>query len=185
MVTKNGASAVPSIVPGSTVWTNRTVELVKLGHMFVVQKAFTGYAVGSTINFLIDLSAVDAEFLVLYEIKYGVTQGKGIATFYEKGDYAGGTIVPIFNRNENSSQVAKTVFTIAPSGTTPGAEGQSYIAGGEAQGNSLSGGTSSDSLEVPTEVNTSFSRLFRIVHSEGSGNFDLNLRILFAEIPAP
>lgn len=182
MINDNGFSPVPSVVPGSTVVTNRTVELVKLGKMFIAQKAFTGLTVGSTVDFLIDLSAVTAEFLVLYEIKFSITQGKAVGTFYEKGDYSGGTAVPIFNRNENAGVAAKTVLTLNPTGTTPGVEGQSYIAGGEAQGVNLAGGTSSDATDVPTEVNTSIDRLFRIVQSGGSGTFDLDLRLVFAEI---
>ena len=182
-MTGNGIPApIPSIVPGSNVITNRTVELVKLGHMFIVQKVFTGIAVGAVTDFLIDLSAVTSNFIVLYELSFGVTQGKALATFYEKGDYSGGTVVPINKKNENKAQNPNAIITIGPTGTTPGPEGTSYIAGGEAQGNSLSGGESIDK-DTPTEINAAISRLLRIAHSGGSGFFDLNLRLLFAEIP--
>lgn len=182
MIGNGPSEPIRSTVPGSTVISNRTVELVKLGHMFIAQKVFPGITVDSTVDFLFDLSAVDSEFLVLYEINYKISQGKAIATFYEKGDYAGGTVVPIFNRNENKSQVAKTVLTKNPVGTTPGGEGQSYLAGGEAQGVNLAGGTTEET-DLPTEVNTAIDRLFRIVQSGGSGTFDLSVRFVFAEIP--
>ncbi len=177
----NNLKVVPSIVPGSTVQTNRTVELVKLGHMFLVQDVFTGISVNATTDFLLDLSAVDANFIVLYEFVFGVTQGKAIATFYEKGDYSGGTPVGIQKKNENKAQVPKTIITIAPIGTTPGPKGTAYIAGGEAQGNSLSGGDSLDK-DTPTEINSAISRILRVVQTGGTGTFDLNLRLLFAEI---
>jgi len=180
----NNLNVVPSIVPGSTVITNRTVELVKLGHMFLVQKVFTGIDVDSTIDFLMDLSAVTADFIVLYEFSFSISQGKAVATFYEKGNYAGGSVVPIQKKNENKVQTANTVLTKDPIGTVPGPEGTSYLTGGEAQGNNLAGGERLDK-DTPTEINSAIDRLLRIVHSGGASEstFDLDLRILFAEIP--
>lgn len=185
MIGENGFSPVPSIIGASTVITNRTVETVKLGHMFIVQKVFRDIDVESVVDFLVSLGAVTAQYFVLYEFKYKVSQGKGIGTFYEKGDYAGGTAVPIFNRNEKSSQTPEVVITKDPVGTTPGTEGQSYLAGGETQGNNLAGGTSEEGIDLPTEVNTAIDRLFRVEQIGGVGTFDLDLRIVFAEIPAP
>lgn len=182
MITQQTFSPVPSVVPGSTVWTNRTVELIKLGHMFLVQKVFTGLTVGATIDFLIDLSAVTSEFVVLYEFSFSVTQGKTIATFYEKGDYAGGSTVLITKKNENKAQTPTLVLTQSPTGTTLGTEGTSYLAGGESQGVSLSGGDRIDK-DTPTEINSAIDRLLRFVHSGGTGTFDLDLRMMFAEIP--
>jgi len=178
----NGEQApIKSVVPGSTVITNRTVELVKLGHMFTIQKVFKAIDVGDVVDFLFDLSAVDADFLVLYEVSFNVTQGKAVGTFYEKGNYSGGTVVPIFKRNENKAQTAKAILTRDPAGTTPGPEGTSYLAGGESQGNNLAGGGSSDK-DFPTEINTSVDRLFRIEQTGGTDTFDLDLRLIFAEI---
>jgi hypothetical protein len=132
---------------------------------------------------LLNLSNVDAEFLVLYQIEYRITQGKATGTFFEKGNYGGGTPIHIFNRNENSPQAAKSIITVDPTGDTLGLEGQSYIAGGEVQGLNLAGGTVGEVADLPTEVNPAIDRIFQILQAGGSGTFDLSLRLVFAEIP--
>ena len=150
--------------------------------MFLVQKVFLGLTVDTTTDFLMDLSAVDADFLVLYEFSFYVTQGKALGTFYENGNYSGGAEVPINKKNENKAQLPKTILTINPTGTTPGPEGTSYLAGGEIQGVNLAGGGRIDK-DTPTEISAEISRILRFVHTGGTGSFDLDLRIVFAEIP--
>ena len=181
-MTGNGIpTPIPSIVPGSNVMSNITVELVKKGFMYTLQCVFSDLAVGVTKDILIDPSAFIGKFGVLYNFKYGVTQGKALAEFFGGGTYIEGTPLLILNRNENSANTAETVISEDPTVSILGAGGYKYMAGGEAQGNNLSGGTGGDK-DFPTEINISVPRLLRIIQSEGSGTFDLELRLVFAEI---
>ena len=181
MNTEYGHSPVPSIVPGSTVVTNRTVELVKLGRMYTVQTVFSGLTIGVTKDILLDPSLFVGGFAVLYDFTYNVTQGKGIAQFFAGGSYAVGTPLYIGNRNENSPNTAVTVISENPTVTTLGTGTYKYLAGGEVQGNQLAGGSGGD-IDLPTEVKVSVPRLLRIIQSGGTGTFDLELRLVFAEI---
>ena len=180
MITKE-TPGVPSIVPGSTVTSNITVELVKKGFMYTVQTVFKGLTIGAIKDILIDPSAFAGKFGVLYDFKYDVTQGKAYAEFFAGGTYIVGTPIFIGNRNENSLNVAATVVSEDPTVSAPGVPTFEYLAGGEVQGNQLSGGTGGDK-DFPTEIKTSMPRLLRITQIGGSGTFDLELRLVFAEI---
>lgn len=172
---------IPSIVKGSNVITNRTVELVKIGNMYTLQTVFEGLSVGATKDILLDPTAFVGGFLVLYNFKYNVSQGKAIGQFFAGGTYVAGTPIPTFNRNENSINTAVTVVSEDPTVSVLGAGAQKYLAGGETQGNFLAGGTGGEP-DFPTEIKVSIPRLLRIIQSDGVGTFDLELRFIFAEI---
>lgn len=174
---------IPSVVGGSNVATNRTVELVKQGKMFMVQTVFPGLAVGATKYILLDPSLFTGQFVVLYQFKYFTTQGKAIANFMVPGTYTLGAAVPIGNKNENSSNVTPLTKINEVAVTVPGASGPfTYLAGGEVQGVNLAGGGGGGDHNFPTEVKISSPRVLKIAQTGGSGFFDLELRIVFAEI---
>lgn len=175
-------ASTPSVVPGSSVVSQRTVELVKQGYMYTVQTVFSGLAVTATKDILIDPTAFTGSYGVLYGFEYNVTQGKAIAEFFGGGTYIAGTPLFVGNRNENSLNTAKTVVSENPTVSVLGTGTYKYLAGGEVQGNQLAGGTGGDA-DFPTEIKLSVPRLLRIVQSGGTGFFDLELRLIFAEIP--
>jgi hypothetical protein len=176
-------SGVPSVVPGSSVTSNITVELVKKGFMYTLQTVIEGLSTAAVTDILIDPSAFTGKYGVLYSFGYSVTQGKAIAQFYAGGTYSGGTPLLVLNRNENSINTPKTTITQAPTVTVLGNGGFKYIAGGEIQGNNLAGGTTQgEDSNFPTEINLSVPRLLRITHVGAAGGFDLQLRFVFAEI---
>jgi hypothetical protein len=173
----------PSIVSGSNVVSNITVELVKKGYMYTLQTVIEGLDDGAVTDILIDPSAFTGKFGVLYSFGFAVTQGKAIGQFFAGGTYSGGTPLLVLNRNENSSNTPATTITQAPTVTVLGNGGFKYIAGGEIQGNNLAGGTTSgEDSNFPTEINLSVPRLLRITHTGVEGTFDLELRLVFAEI---
>jgi hypothetical protein len=171
----------PSIVKGSSVFSNITVELVKKGFMYTLQCVISGLTVGATKDILIDPTAFTGKFGVLYDFEYGVTQGKCTAQFFAGGTYVAGTPMYVANRNENSSNVALTIISEDPTVSVLGTGSYKYLAGGEAQGNQLAGGSGGDQ-NFPTEINTSIPRLLRFVQAGGIDNFDLEIRLVFAEI---
>ena len=171
-----------SVVPGSTVISNRTVELVKTGRMFTLQTVIEGITVDTTKDFLFNPTAFSAGFLVVYEIMFKVSQGKGIGQFFAGGTYSGGSGLTVLNRNENAGISPVTVITEDPTVSVLGTGGFKYMAGGEAQGNNLAGGGGGDQ-NFPLEVNPAVDRIFRLIQSGGSGTYDLELRLVFAEIP--
>lgn len=173
---------VRSLVGGSDVVSNRTVELVKQGKIFTLQTVIEGLTVGDTKDILLDPTAFVGEFLVIYEIYYKISQGKAIAQFFAGGTYAAGIPLSLVNRNENSSNTAVTVVSENPTVTVLGTGSYKYLAGGEAQGINLAGGLGGSNPNFPTEVKVLIPRLLRIIQSGGTGTFDLELRISFAEI---
>jgi len=178
----NGISRpVQSIVPGSTVTTDRMVELVKTGKMFTIQTVIESIAINSTVDILFNLSGVSKDYLVLYELLMGITDGSAVAHFYLPGDYTGGNVIQSTNRNENSSNVAESILTHTPTGTAPGTKLPTiYQIGTEST--HFIGGAGSKNDVMPQEINQDVSRLLRIIHSGGTDTFNLELRIMFAEI---
>lgn len=175
---------VRSLVPGSNVISNITVELVKKGFMYTAQIVIPNITVAAVTDVYFDPSAFTKDFLVIYDFSFKVSQGKAIGTFYAGGTYSAGTTIPIRNRNENSLNTPETVISYGTGlASVLGVATNSYIAGTEAQGNNLGGGGAGD-VDFPTEINKSVDRLFRIVQEGGTGDFDLELRLVFAEIEA-
>lgn len=174
---------VQSIVPGSNVNSNITVELTKKGMMFGVQDVFEGIATGSTVDFLIDSSPSDADYVVSYDFEFKTSQGKIIQKSYILGDYVAGTPVAIYNRNGNSLTTPKTVLTKDPTVNVVGTKVNAFLGGTETQGNSIGGGTiQGNTTDFPVEVNKSGPSLLRFIQTGGTGTFDLELKLIFAEI---
>lgn len=173
---------IRSLVPGSNVMSNITVELVKKGFMYTAQIVIPGITVAAVTDIRFDPTAFTKDFLVIYEFGFSVSQGKAIGTFYTGGTYSQGTIIPAGNRNENSSNTPQSVISYGTGlASVLGTARNSYFAGAEAQGNNLGGGGGGDT-DFPTEINKLGDRLFRIVQTGGTGSFDLELRLVFAEI---
>jgi hypothetical protein len=182
MIGNGKFSPVKSIIPGSNVTSNITVELIKKGFMYTVQTVITGLTVDSVKNFYLDPSAFTGDFLVIYELSYAVSQGKGVGEIFVTGDYEQGTLLSAFNRNENSSNTPQSKISVDPTINDLGVGTFKYLAGSEAQGNNLGGGGFKGNPDFPLEVNKTLDRIFRVTQSGGSGTYDLELRLVFAEI---
>lgn len=181
MITKEG-SVVPSLVPGSNVVSNITVELVKKGFIYTVQTVIEGIDVEDVVDFYLDPQLFTGKFAVVYEISYTVSQGKGIAQFFTGGDYSHGTPLIVLNRNENSSNTPETIISVNPTITTLGTGSFKYLAGSETQGNNIGGGGNKGDSNFPIEINKNVDRIFRVSQTGGSGTFCLEFRLIFAEI---
>lgn len=78
---------------------------------------------GTTINFLVDLSSVDADKYV-FSLPVRITSGSQDVDMkvYEGTDYAGGSAVSTFNPNRNASDTKQTVITSGATGTVKGTQ---------------------------------------------------------------
>jgi len=182
MIGNGKFSPVKSIVPGSSVTSNITVELVKKGYMYTLQTVITGLTVDTVKNFYFDPSLFTGDFLVIYELSYAVSQGKAIGEIFVNGDYEQGTLIPVFNRNENSLNTPESKISVDPTVNDLGVSTFKYLAGSEAQGNNLGGGGFKGDPNFPLEVNKALDRIFRVTQIGGSGTYDLEIRLVFAEI---
>lgn len=167
------------------VVSNDITEFVKQGRLYTIQRIFPILA-AATKYFLFDCSGVTPNPPVFignvigFPFAFGTDFGPVNVKLYADTDYnSAGTIVPLVNRNEKSSNVAQTIIKEDPTGSSKGTFIFEYLVGTAGALPVTTGGGKAE-MGAPFIIDCAKKRLLEVINNSGD-NINFEIRFLLAE----
>jgi len=136
----------------SFVVIDAAYEMIRLGWSFSRSTSFTK-GDGENADVLIVVPDIDIEFHFIMAYS---SSGPGTIYLYEGADGSGGSAIPLYNDNRNSSNISNIIATSTPSITTPGTELSSKQIGSNGIGQTSFGAISASRHEWILKRNTKY-----------------------------